>query len=397
MKKIMILGASASQVPLIQKARRMGLYTIAASIPGSWPGFDLADQAAYVDISDPEAVLQCAEENRIDGITTCCLDTGVPAIGRVCEEMGLPGPGKEASLKARYKDRMKEAFSEGGVRTAEHFVVRSLPEGMEAVDSLGLPVMIKVTDLMGGRGIFRCETRDDAILVLRTCFLEYHTRLLVMEKVIRGTLFGAEAMLQNGELVFCTVNNTEISDTPVPLPVGHSLPFRGGEAIRTEAVRQVRLAAAALGIDNCPVNCDLMTNGNQVYVIEMAARCGGTGLPELISLQYGVDYYEALLRLCLGEPVKPLFEGKTADCSILSHTLQAPADGILSDLCTDFPRPEWLRELVLDVRPGDRVQRFRNGRDRIGQVILTGKDPEEAERHLADVLSSLHLKVSMGK
>ena len=36
-------------------------------------------------------------------------------------------------------------------------------------------------------------------------------------------------------------------------------------------------------------------------------------------------------------------------------------------------------------------------RDRIGQVILTGKDAGDAKDHLDKVLSSLHLKVSMGK
>ena len=57
MKKLMILGASYSQLPLINKAREMGIYTIAASTPGDWPGFDAADESAFVDISDPEAIL----------------------------------------------------------------------------------------------------------------------------------------------------------------------------------------------------------------------------------------------------------------------------------------------------------------------------------------------------
>ena len=51
MKKLMILGASYSQLPLINKAREMGIYTIAASTPGDWPGFDAADESAFVDIS----------------------------------------------------------------------------------------------------------------------------------------------------------------------------------------------------------------------------------------------------------------------------------------------------------------------------------------------------------
>ena len=44
MKKILILGAGIYQVPLIKTAKRMGLYTIVASIPGNYPGFELADK-----------------------------------------------------------------------------------------------------------------------------------------------------------------------------------------------------------------------------------------------------------------------------------------------------------------------------------------------------------------
>ena len=38
MKKIMILGASYSQLPLYEEAK-LGISTVAASIPGEWPGF----------------------------------------------------------------------------------------------------------------------------------------------------------------------------------------------------------------------------------------------------------------------------------------------------------------------------------------------------------------------
>lgn len=48
MKKLMILGASYSQLPLINKAREMGIYTIAASTPGDWPGFDAEIGRAHV-------------------------------------------------------------------------------------------------------------------------------------------------------------------------------------------------------------------------------------------------------------------------------------------------------------------------------------------------------------
>lgn len=61
MKKIMILGASYSLIPLIHAAQRLGCYTIAASIPGNYPGFTVADESCYCDITKPEEVLQAAE------------------------------------------------------------------------------------------------------------------------------------------------------------------------------------------------------------------------------------------------------------------------------------------------------------------------------------------------
>ena len=57
-KKLMILGASYSQIPLIQAAKRMGITALVASIPGNYQGFESADEIAYVDITDPEAVFQ---------------------------------------------------------------------------------------------------------------------------------------------------------------------------------------------------------------------------------------------------------------------------------------------------------------------------------------------------
>ena len=47
MKKLLILGAGIYQVPLINTAKRMGIHTIVASIPGNYPGFALADQICY--------------------------------------------------------------------------------------------------------------------------------------------------------------------------------------------------------------------------------------------------------------------------------------------------------------------------------------------------------------
>ena len=88
MKKLMIMGAGIYQVPLIKRAKEMGIYTIVVSIPGNYPGFALADQICYENTVDYERILEVAKREQIDGIVTAGTDVAVITIGKVCDELG---------------------------------------------------------------------------------------------------------------------------------------------------------------------------------------------------------------------------------------------------------------------------------------------------------------------
>ena len=56
-KKLMILGAGIYQVPLIKKAKEMGLETLVVSIKGNYQGIALADSVYEIDTRDYEKIL----------------------------------------------------------------------------------------------------------------------------------------------------------------------------------------------------------------------------------------------------------------------------------------------------------------------------------------------------
>ena len=70
MKKLLILGAGIYQVPLIKTAKAMGIQTIVASIPGNYPGFEIADKVYYKNTTDYKKILEIAKEEGIDGYET---------------------------------------------------------------------------------------------------------------------------------------------------------------------------------------------------------------------------------------------------------------------------------------------------------------------------------------
>lgn len=395
MKKLMILGASYSQVPLIRAAKKLGFHTITASIPGDFPGFAEADEFCYADISKPEQVLEYARKLHIDGITTCCLDTGVPAIGYVCEKMGLKGPSYEAACRSTNKWEMKKAFEREGVSTARFRLVKNQEDLEKALEELTFPVIVKAVDLMGSRGIFRSNTKEEAISNYSKTMEATGKDYCLVEEFIEGTIFGTEAMLQDGELVFMLPNGIDAYQGFTPTPVGHSVPLEHIDQLSPQISREVLTAVRALGFDNCPVNCDLILKDGKVYVIEITARAGATCLPELVSIYYGIHYYEVIAMLAMGLDVRALFirASMLRPVPNLSKILISSKTGKVTKLVNENQPSEDIIDLSFNISEGDHVNQYNNGRDRIGQIIIKGDTLQACRERLEEVLSKITIEV----
>ena len=395
MQKLMILGASYSQLPLYEAARQLGVSTVAASTPGEWSGFAVADESVYADITSPEAILKAAQEKEIDGIATCCLDAGVRALGYTCEQMGLIGPSAKSADISNDKFKMKEAFMAGGVRCARHICIHSLEELEEALEKLEFPVVLKAVDLMGSRGIFRCNTREETFFYYNKTMEATRKDYCLVEEFIEGQVLGCEAMIQNGRLLYCLPNNIEAFQSYVPTPIGHSVPYKKQNELGREVEDQVKLAIRAVGLDNCPVNCDLIEKNGKIYVIEITGRAGGTCLPEMVSIYYGINYYEAIVRLALGMDVQEMFRDKISGTANLSRTLLSDKDGIVKAIHNANKPAADIVDLSFNIVPGDEVHHYTNGRDRLGQVILRGESLAACEKRLEEILSKINIEFTV--
>ena len=90
-KKLLVLAAGILQVPVIKKAKDMGIYVIAADGDANAVGLQYADKAVVVNITSEEDVLRVAREERIDGVIHPCSEVSMNVMGRINEELGLSG------------------------------------------------------------------------------------------------------------------------------------------------------------------------------------------------------------------------------------------------------------------------------------------------------------------
>mgnify|MGYP000273185692 FL=1 len=106
-KDFLGLGAGRGQIGLYKAAKEMGITTIAGTMPdNNPPGIPLADEVCFMNIANPDEVAKKAAKLKLDGVATCCLDTGISALGKTCDSLGLTGLPEKAAIMCNDKSKM---------------------------------------------------------------------------------------------------------------------------------------------------------------------------------------------------------------------------------------------------------------------------------------------------
>lgn len=392
-KKLLVLGASYSQIPLFQAAKKLDIETFAITVPGPYQGISYADHVVWADITKPEEVLEAVQNLGADAVATCCMDVGTKTLGYLCDRLSLPGPKMLAAQAARDKSLQKKIYEECGIPTARYAVIHNERELDAAMEKIGFPLMIKAVDLMGSRGVFRADDPDEARRFFRESMQETQEQYCIAEQFLQGVMFGVEGMVNpDGSLAYFLPLGNDLHDGNPPFPQGHYVPWERAEELSGKIRELVQKTASALGFRSCAFDMDCMFAGGKCYVIEATPRCGATGIADTVSLYYGIDYFEAIVRCALGEDVSSMFcsKEKTANASWL---LSAPGDGVIASIQVPEELPEEVTDLTFNVKAGDNVRRMRNGRDRIGQLIVKGSGPEDCHRTIRTVLNRICIEV----
>lgn len=397
MKKILILGAGIYQVPLIKTAKRLGIYTIVASIPGNYPGFEIADKVYYKNTTDYDAILTIAKEEKIDGIVTAGTDVAVITIGKVCDELGLTGLSEKAARIATDKLLMKENYEKYGVRTARFRKILFSDENYkDKISELNLPLMFKSVDSSGSRGIVKVDDPSDFDSAREIVLANTRSDYFIIEEYISGEEFGAQAFVKDGEIQFILPHGDYVFKGDTGVPIGHFAPYALPEAVIEDVYVQLRGAIKAMELDNCAINADFILSDNKTYVLELGGRSGATCLAELTSIYYNFDYYEKILMTALGEDVdfSPVLPAtKDAGIPNACMLLMSEMDGHISSQTNNNNINPDICDIQFDYDIGDEVHAFRVGPHRIGHVITKGNTLEEAVKTMNIALKNIQIEV----
>lgn len=381
MKKILVLAAGILQVPVIKKAKEMGVYVIAADGDPNAVGLQYADKAVVVNITSEEDMLRVAREEQIDGVIHPCSEVSMNVMGRINDELGLSGITRKQAIRATNKHLMREAFEKGNAPSPKSILTENAEDAwMHLQNDFSTDGILKPSRNSGSRGIAKVSRdmdKADFIKAYNIALNESRDKSVLIEQFIEGPEFSVEIIVWNGNVNVLTVTDKKTTGAPHFVELGHNQPscFSAAdvETLKTAAVAGVK----ALGVNNCACHAEAKLMDGKAYLMEIGARLGGDFIStELTHLSTGVDMVAAAINVALGvEPdLNPKKEPKGVCiryfCPTPGKLVSISNTEILAD-----PRV-YLWEIYHKV--GDVIPEVTSSLCRSGHVIVTEENAHKA-------------------
>ena len=309
--RALVIAGGVPQIELMKQMRERGIESVLLDGGKTPVALPYADRFYQVNIFDIDAVTEIARKEKADFVITVCADQVLLVMAEVSERLGLPcyidfETGKNVSDKLR----MKKIFRENGIPTSLHVETNRLD--LDEISHLRYPLVVKPVDAYSSRGVRKAETEEELIGFYNEAASISRSGGVIVEEFCEGEEISVDAFVVNGKSKVLLISNSEkVKDKDRFVIFRGRYPAAVTEALKAKIEVICQKIVDAFGLVNCPLLVQLLSDGENVSVLEFCARTGGCMKYLLIRNSCGVDVISAALDLSLGiEPeIKPADTG----------------------------------------------------------------------------------------
>ena len=388
MKRLLILNGSLSEITLIQAAKKLGYYVITSGNNPELIGHQFADEYIPADYSDKEKILQLVKENGIDRIVSCANDFGVITASYVAEKMGWPGHDTyENAVLLHQKDLFKAFIQKIGIRNPKSTAFTDPAAALDFAKNADYPIIVKATDLTGGKGIHRADNVEEARAAIENAFGRSRKKSVVIEPFITGVQQSIDTFVIHGKVVASVSNDTYCPINPY-LIQSETLPAKGIEKIQDELHSIIERICAELHLVDGMFTLQYIIQDGKPYVIEMMRRCLGNQFLTVAGAVTGFPWEEALVRAETGMPLDQLQWTKPLSPYAGHHGVMATRNGVIKGYHVDPEVQKHIFKTIEVIRPGEAIHDYMN--ERVAYLYYTYGDQDEMIRtvsHMNDLVT----------
>ena len=382
MKKMLFLGGIMQQIPAIKRARELGYYVITCDYLPENPGHKFADEYHNVSTTDKEAVLELAKKCKIDGIVAYASDPAAPTAAYVAEKLGLPGNPYESIKLLTEKDLFRDFLQSHGFNSPVAKGYESYEEAIADVDRFKFPVMVKPVDSSGSKGVVKVNSKDALMSAVEEALSYSRAKRFVMEEfmVKKGYQVSGDGFSVDGKLVFTSYGNELYSGkgTREYVALGEFWPSLLTQEQKDKVDAELQRLITALRMKTCAYNIEvILDKDDNVYVLELGPRNGGSYIPQLIKYATGIDLVDATLMAAMGDAV-PHLEMTPTKGVYSNYMIYSTVSGRFKEL---YFEPMFKANNLLEVHctalPGDAIHAYQNTSHSLGTILFRAHSVDE--------------------
>lgn len=381
-RKAILLGSGELGKEVAIELQRLGVEVIACDKYANAPAMQVAHRSYVFDMLDGERLRQIVELEKPDHIIPEIEAIATPMLVELEKEGYHVTPTARAALLTMNREGIRRLTAEElGLPTSPYRFASTFDEFKQAIDEIGLPVVVKPVMSSSGHGQSTVRTSDQIEAAWR--------------EAQEGGRAGAGRVIVEGfvdfdyEITLLTVRS--ISGTVFCAPVGH-IQVNGDyryswqpQPMSAKALKEAQAAAAAVtdalggyGI----FGVELFIKGDNVIFSEVSPRPHDTGMVTMISQD--MSEFALHARALLGLPVPEVrFLGPSASRAIV---VEGDTDKIVMDNL----------EKVL-AEPGVQLRIFGKpeikGHRRMGVILATADTVDEARAKAERAYNALTVNV----
>lgn len=397
-KKLLLLGGSRYILPIIDAAKKLGIYTITCDYLPDNIAHKYSDEYCNVSIIDKEAVLEAAKKLKVDGVMSFACDPGVVTAAYVAEKMGLPSAGPyESVCILQNKGLFRKFLTENGFTVPVAKGYTNIDDAIKDADIFNWPVIVKPTDSAGSKGVTRVESKDDLEESIRYALSFSHSDEFIIEDFIekKGFSSDTDSFSVDGELKFVSFSSQRFDEnadnpyTPSAYSWPSSISAEHQEELKNEIQRLLKLLKMRTSIYNIEVR---ESTAGKAYIMELSPRGGGNRLAEMLRYATGVDLVTNAVRAAVGLPVEGV-EQKPYDGCWAEVILHSDTAGVFDKLWISDEIKNNVIEEDLWIESSAAVGGFSAANEAIGTLVLKFDTEERLQEVMGDL--SLFVKVKL--
>jgi len=305
--RVLIVGCGFPQLSLVRAAKRRGYHVVGADANPRAIATSLCDEFHEVSTSDVDGLCGLARRTRAAGITTTGSEVSLKATALAAERLGLPFYADSETVRlCQDKDAMRANYEAARLKVPAFARCATLDEARAFVRARAFPFVVKPSRGWGQRGVARVDGEaelarafDEAQSYSSTAGLPF----VVVEEWLEGREYSVNGWIEAGTLVsYCVTERLKVpGKRPLGVMIAEVYPSGLSREDEARVVDEARRGAAALGHVRGPCYSQVALAESGCRLFETAARLGGGFDADVTKLASGVDLYERVLGVAIGD------------------------------------------------------------------------------------------------